>query len=171
MWSAQRRLQYIKNLWKEGLWGVWLGAVYFVLNFFVFIRDDFWRPADTGRWSLINMIPHLSLASWLFGWTLIFFVWVFESSYRTYKRQIDQNDVVEREKDDLLNKMTPKLRIIFDEDEPYIVSTEPDEGQAEQLISVGVENVGGIFLEHCQVRLQYGPIREPLRSLIGSGLF
>ncbi len=68
MEPVRARAGYFRLLWREGVWGKWIGLAYSLAGLYVFIRDEFWRPTNTtGKWSIINMIPHLSLAWWFFG--------------------------------------------------------------------------------------------------------
>ena len=60
----------------------WIGGGWAVLGVGTFLRDEFLQPTDEQRWRVINMIPHLSLAWWLFGFAVIFAVGIFEASFR-----------------------------------------------------------------------------------------
>ncbi|HEY1806071.1 MAG TPA: hypothetical protein VGG45_16475 [Terracidiphilus sp.] len=86
MGGFRNRFSYLGILWREGVWGRWIGGAYFLLALYVFIRDDFWLPTDTSKWWIISMIPHLSLSWWLFGAALILCFWIFEASFRLYAK-------------------------------------------------------------------------------------
>ena len=79
------RGRHFTALWKERLWGKWLGAAYFLVGLLVFIRDEFLRPESRDQWAIINLIPHFSLAWWLAGALTILCIWLFEASFRITK--------------------------------------------------------------------------------------
>ena len=73
-----QRMRYSYALWDEDLWERWIFGLYAIASFFIFLRDEFWRPLDESKWKIINFIPHLTLAWWLFGIAVILIVWIFE---------------------------------------------------------------------------------------------
>ena len=80
------RFRHLAALWREGLIARWIGLVYSLIGIYVFVRDEIWRPTDVSRWSVIAVVPHLSLSWWLFGGAILLAVWLFESSFRVTKR-------------------------------------------------------------------------------------
>ena len=82
----RQRACYVLPLWREGLLGGWVGALYAVATLYVFVRDDWWRPTDDAKYKIAAMIPHLSLPWWLCGWLLILLFWLFEASFRVKSR-------------------------------------------------------------------------------------
>jgi len=106
----QRRAAYILALRREKLWGAWLGGLYALLTLYVFVRDDFWQPKDADHWWIIKLVPHLTLSWWLFGWTLLLLVWVYEASFRVTRRLRGAID---------LHKSQAALEIIFDPSNPH----------------------------------------------------
>jgi hypothetical protein len=84
--AASSRLAYLRALWHQGLWGRWLGILYGAAGLLIFIRDDFWRPADETRWALINLIPGFTLSQWANGALIIVLVWLFEASHQIHSQ-------------------------------------------------------------------------------------
>jgi hypothetical protein len=80
--SRYSHLRHIRALWRHQVWSRWIGSVWAAIGVFTFLRDDFLQPTDEQGWKVINMIPHLSLAWWLFGFAMIFAVGIFEASFR-----------------------------------------------------------------------------------------
>jgi len=109
--AARHRCAYIISLWREGLWGRWLGTAYFLAGLFIFIRDDWWRPADDSRWKLVAMIPHFTWEQWTLGALAIGVIWIFEASYRVKKR-------LERRLAELEGIRSSPLEIGFDPSNP-----------------------------------------------------
>jgi hypothetical protein len=91
------RLRHLVGLWREGLIATWLALAYALAGLFVFVRDEIWRPSDDSDWRIIKLIPHLSLAWWLFGGAVVFIVWLFESSFRMTQRLQDKYGLWEGE--------------------------------------------------------------------------
>ena len=83
------RINHLRLLWREGLWGRWIALAYAAASLFVFIRDDFWRPTDADKWALINLIPHLPLGWWTAGALLILLAWSFEASFLLRQRETE----------------------------------------------------------------------------------
>lgn len=83
MTIKQTRKDHLKSLWAEGLWGKWVGLVWFVLTTFPFVRDEFWRPTDESRWKLIGLVPHWPLPIWATITLALLLVWVYEASYQS----------------------------------------------------------------------------------------
>lgn len=92
--AALRRWSYLESLWRERLWGRWFGLAYAGATAFVFVRDDFWRPANSSKWALVNLLPSLTIAWWLLGAALLIVVWLFEASFRLHKTLDDQNRAI-----------------------------------------------------------------------------
>lgn len=83
MWRAIcHRFHYSVELLEQRVLARWFAVAYALAGIFVFIRDEFVHPADENQWRIINLIPHLPLAWWLFGGAAILAVWLFESSFR-----------------------------------------------------------------------------------------
>ena len=103
------RVRYIGILWKEGLVGKSVSAIYGVLNLYVFLRSEIWQPTNASRWFVGSMIPHFPLSWWLLGWAIIVIVWVFEASYRVKTKLQERITAFELE---------APLEIIFDLSNP-----------------------------------------------------
>lgn len=88
--SISSRWEHFGVLWKEGVWTKWLGVSYQLACFFIFVRDELWHPKNPDQWEIINMIPHLSLAWWLVGTLTLLCAWVFEASFRAFRRLEDE---------------------------------------------------------------------------------
>ena len=108
--SISARGGHLIALWKEGLWGKWLGVVYSLAGLHVFVRDEIWRPKNPDQWGIINMIPHLS-AWWLVVALVVLYVWIFEASFRITERL---NETVAFS----LRSQESPLEIIFDPANP-----------------------------------------------------
>ena len=108
--SISARYRHFAALWKEGLWGRWLGVVYSLAGAYVLVRDEFWRPQNPDRWGIINMIPHLS-AWWLVSALVVLGVWLFEASFRITERL---NESIAS----ALRSQGSPLEIIFDPTNP-----------------------------------------------------
>jgi hypothetical protein len=80
--SRYSHVRHIRALWRHQVWTRWIGSVWAAIGVFTFLRDEFFQPRDEQRWKVINMIPHFSLAWWLFGFAAIFAIGIFEASFR-----------------------------------------------------------------------------------------
>lgn len=107
----QSRVNHIHTLWREGLWGRWIAAVYFCISIFEFVRDEVWQPSNESKWRIINMIPHLTLSWWLFFLVAILLAWTFEASFRSAEKL--RGHISEFERD-----AASPLEIIFDPNNP-----------------------------------------------------
>jgi hypothetical protein len=109
--TLRRHRAYAVTLWREGLWGRWLGAIYTLAGLFVFIRDDWWQPTDDSRWKLVAMIPHFTWEQWALGASATALFWVFEASYWVHGRK-------DRQIEALKGPMLLPLEITFDASNP-----------------------------------------------------
>jgi hypothetical protein len=109
MAKSFHRLTHIVALCKEGFWRKWFGAIWFVASFFIVFRDEFWMPTDVSNWRIINMIPHISLRSWIIGTLVMVIIYIIEASYRQVSKLYAQLNV--------LDPISP-LEIIFDPNNP-----------------------------------------------------
>jgi hypothetical protein len=90
MWSRNlERLRHLTGLWRQRLFAKWVLPAYGLAGFFVFVRDEIWRPSNEDKWKIIALVPSLSLAWWLFGSALVLVIWLFESSFRMTHRLYD----------------------------------------------------------------------------------
>jgi hypothetical protein len=121
--SISARYGHFAALWKEGLWGRWLGVVYSLAGAYVLVRDEFWRPKNPDQWWIINMIPHLS-AWWLVSALVVLCVLLFETSFRITERL---NESIAS----ALRSQESPLEIIFDPTNPgrTFWSIEPMKGE------------------------------------------
>ena len=94
--SISLRLAYLAALWREGLWGKMIGAIYFVAGLFIFFRDDWWRPKDEAHWKLLGLALRLSAKWWLLGAAVMVLAWAFEGSFRLQKRLKNQVTVLSK---------------------------------------------------------------------------
>jgi hypothetical protein len=102
-WQLQvgtSHLRHIRALWHHQVWTRWIGSVWAAIGVFTFLRDDIFEPTDEQWWKVINMIPHLPVAWWLFGFAAIFAIGIFEASFRLVN---ELNTEIEGNKDDRKN--------------------------------------------------------------------
>lgn len=93
------------------MWGRWIGGLYALASLFIFIRDDWWQPANDSKWKIVAMIPHFTWEEWALGGLIIALFWVFEASYRVHERSKTRIDELER-------LTSSPLEIIFDPSNP-----------------------------------------------------
>lgn len=74
--------------------------------------------------------------------------WIWKTSEKEIKNLKDQ--VAQ-----LVSENAPTLRITFDEELPFSTIEMFHDAPSRRLVSVSVENIGGKYLEHCQVYLRY----------------
>ena len=100
MWKP--RLSYVVSLWREGVWGKWIGGTWALVGYGVFVRDDLWRPKEEAKYKAVALIPHLPIAWWVVGLLVILVGWVFEASFRRQavtqkqleiERWVDRGDI------------------------------------------------------------------------------
>jgi hypothetical protein len=103
------RFSHVRGLWSEGVLGKWLIALYGAANLYTFIRDEIRQPHHSDKWGVIELIPHLSISWWLAGWLCVAMLWVFESSYKSYKKLKGKITTYEAQS---------PLKIIFDPQNP-----------------------------------------------------
>jgi hypothetical protein len=107
--SIRFRASHFRALCREGLWGALATSIYSVVGAYSLIKLEFWQPKNPDQYGVREMIPHLTLAWWLFGLFVIIALWIFEASFRTTQKLRDQLAIYD--------KQTP-LEIIFDPENP-----------------------------------------------------
>lgn len=111
------------------------------MGVFIFIRDDIWHPKDADKWIIINLIPHFSLAWWLFGAAVIILAWVFESACAVYL--LLQAEIANR-------SPQAALQLIFDPSDERCVSV--SRGQHSETYRLLVHNRGPKSLVNVTIR-------------------
>jgi hypothetical protein len=154
--SRHSYLRHIRALWRYQVWTRWFGGAWAVLGVFTFFRDEILQPTDEQRWRVINMIPHLPLAWWLFGFAMIFTAGIFEASFRLSRELHDEISSLIDEKKSVSGPNTspdPLSINFFNDNRHNIVKLFPG-GTVQRQIRLSVKNGGNGWLSNCELRIE-----------------
>jgi hypothetical protein len=81
-----RRLQHLHRAFFTRLWAwIWVGPVGFVSGV-AWLRDEVGSAAFSSKYKAVNYLPHWSSGWWVAAWLAVFWVILFEGSYRQARK-------------------------------------------------------------------------------------
>lgn len=81
------RAKYIAQLYKTGVFWKILGLVITVVTTVSYLRDEFFKDGGNWKWKIISIIREISLPIWTIIILSFLLAWIFESSFRLFKKQ------------------------------------------------------------------------------------
>ena len=102
--SGHPRFKYLRTLWQQGIWGKLLGGIWTLIGLAVLVCDDFLSPVSQAKLKLPVIATFLSGQLWTIVLLLILIGWLFEASFRSYRRELDTVA-------DLNSRLSPKIKI------------------------------------------------------------
>ncbi len=87
----RRRRAHLAMLWKEGLWGKWIGVLWAAWwPVLAGIRDETGIASNPDDFKAYKLAQMVSLQQWAVVMLALFAVWIFEASLRSSKRLAEQ---------------------------------------------------------------------------------
>lgn len=111
MRDTPTRISFATQLWREGLWGKWVGAAWAAYGVFLQLKESMPENQQAPWWPVVALIPSLPIAWWAVGAALVFLAWCFEASYRVQRKALAQVADLET----ALAQPEHKLRSLIDE--------------------------------------------------------